>query len=200
MARQYTKNLIREVFVQMLNKKPLDKITVKDIAEECDINRNTFYYHYADIYEILSEIFEREIQRIIKEYNETLSWEESFLVAARFALENKKAIFHVYHSMRREELEDYIYEVSGNIMMSYIERISKKISASSGDKKLIATFYQSALTEMVLRWIGGGMKGNPEKIIRRIGQLFNGNIELSLKRSKDLDNIWEKDVSEIFSS
>ncbi|MFW5994443.1 MAG: TetR/AcrR family transcriptional regulator C-terminal domain-containing protein [Halanaerobiaceae bacterium] len=200
MARQYTKNLIREVFVQMLNKKPLDKITVKDIAEKCDINRNTFYYHYADIYEILSEIFEREIQRIIKEYNETLSWEESFLVAARFALENKKAIFHVYHSMRREELEDYIYEVSGNIMMSYIERISKKISASSGDKKLIATFYQSALTEMVLRWIGGGMKGNPEKIIRRIGQLFNGNIELSLKRSKDLDNIWEKDVSEIFSS
>lgn len=200
MARQYTKNLIREVFVQMLNKKPLDKITVKDIAEKCDINRNTFYYHYADIYEILSEIFEREIQRVIKEYNETLSWEESFLVAARFALENKKAIFHVYHSMRREELEDYIYEVSGNIMMSYIERISKKISASSGDKKLIATFYQSALTEMVLRWIGGGMKGNPEKIIRRIGQLFNGNIELSLKRSKDLDNIWEKDVSEIFSS
>ncbi|MFW6377985.1 MAG: TetR/AcrR family transcriptional regulator [Bacillota bacterium] len=200
MARQYTKNLIREVFVQMLNKKPLDKITVKDIAEKCDINRNTFYYHYADIYEILSEIFEREIQRVIKEYNETLSWEESFLVAARFALENKKAIFHVYHSMRREELEDYIYEVSGNIMMRYIDRISKGIPASSGDKKLIATFYQSALTEMVLRWIGGGMKGNPEKIIRRIGQLFNGNIELSLKRSKDLDNIWEKDVSEIFSS
>lgn len=198
MARQYTKNLIREVFVEMLNEQPLDKITVTDIADKCDINRNTFYYHYTDIYEILSEIFNRELQRVIEEYNETLSWEESFLVAVRFALENRKAIYHVYHSLRREELEDYIYEVSGNIMIRYIEGVSESNSASSGDKKLIATFYQSALTEMVLRWIDNGMKENPEIIIRRIGQLFNGNIALSLQRSKELDNIWEKDDREFF--
>ncbi|MEW9125178.1 MAG: TetR-like C-terminal domain-containing protein, partial [Thermotaleaceae bacterium] len=58
----------------------------------------------------------------------------------------------------------------------------------SGDKKLIASFYQCALTEMVLRWISSGMKEEPETIIRRIGKLFNGNIELSLKRSANLDD------------
>ena len=134
----------------MLNERPLDKITVKDIAKACNINRNTFYYHYTDIYALLSEIFQTELQRVIDEYNDTLSWEESFLLATKFALENQKAIYHVYNSMQREELENYIYDVSGTVMIRYVEKVNDGISASSGDKKLIASFYQCALTEMIL--------------------------------------------------
>lgn len=183
----------------MLNERPLDKITVTAITEECEINRNTFYYHYTDIYEILSEIFQTELGTVIDEYNDTLSWEESFLLAAKFALQNKKAIYHVYNSMQREELENYMYNVSGNVMIQYVDRVSDGISASSGDKKLIASFYQCALTEMVLRWIASGMKEDPDTIIRRIGQLFDGNITLSLKRSAGLNDIWQENNRRFFS-
>ncbi|ENK1242834.1 TetR/AcrR family transcriptional regulator [Clostridium sporogenes] len=189
MAQQYTKKMIREVFIKMLNERPLNKITVKDIATSCEINRNTFYYYYTDIYALLSEIFQTELQTVIDEYNDTLSWEESFIVAAKFALENKTAVYHVYNSMQREELVNYIYNVSGNVMIRYIERVSDGISASLEDIKLIASFYQCALTEMVVQWIAAGMKEDPDTIIRRIGQLFDGNIELSLKRSANLNDI-----------
>ncbi|MDD4439359.1 MAG: TetR-like C-terminal domain-containing protein [Tissierellia bacterium] len=185
MAQQYTKKMIREALIKMLNERPLNKITVTAIVTKCEINRNTFYYYYTDIYAILSEIFQTELQTVIDEYNNTLSWEESFIVAAKFALENKTAIYHVYNSMQREELENYIYNISGNVMIRYVEKVSDGIPASSGDKKLIASFYQCALTEMVLRWVASGMKEAPDIIIRRIGQLFDGNIELSLKRSAD---------------
>ncbi|NFF79505.1 TetR family transcriptional regulator, partial [Clostridium sporogenes] len=171
------------------NERPLNKITVKDIATACEINRNTFYYYYTDIYALLSEIFQIELQTVIDEYNDTLSWEESFIVAARFALENKTAIYHVYNSMRREEVVNYIYNVSGNVMIRYVEKVSDGISASLGDRKLIASFYQCALTAMVLRWIAAGMKEDPDTIVRRIGQLFDGNIELSLKRSAGLTDV-----------
>jgi len=199
LVQQYTKKMIREVFIKMLNERPLDKITVTAITEECEINRNTFYYHYTDIYEILSEIFQTELGTVIDEYNDTLSWEESFLLAAKFALQNKKAIYHVYNSMQREELENYMYNVSGNVMIQYVDRVSDGISASSGDKKLIASFYQCALTEMVLRWIASGMKEDPDTIIRRIGQLFDGNITLSLKRSAGLNDIWQENNRRFFS-
>lgn len=189
LAQQYTRKMIREVFIKMLNERPLNKITVKDIATACEINRNTFYYYYTDIYALLSEIFQTELQTVIDEYNDTLSWEESFIVAARFALENKTAIYHVYNSMQREGLVNYIYNVSGNVMIRYIEKVSDGISASLEDRKLIASFYQCALTEMVLRWVAAGMKEDPDTIVRRIGQLFDGNIELSLKRSADLNNV-----------
>ena len=186
MVQQYTKEMIREVFIKKLNEHPLNKITVKDIVRECGINRNTFYYYYTDLYAVLSEIFQTELQTVIDEYNDTLSWEESFIVAAKFALENKTAIYHIYNSMQREELENYIYNVSGNIMIRYVEKVSEGISASLRDKKLIASFYQCALTEMVLRWIASGMKEDPNIVIRRIGQLFDGNIALSLERSVNL--------------
>ena len=192
MAQQYTKKIIREEFIKILNERPLNKITVKDIASACDINRNTFYYYYTDIYAILSEIFQTELQIVIDEYNDTLSWEESFIVATKFSLQNKTAIYHVYNSMQKEELEDYLFNVSGNIMSRYVEKVSDGISASSGDKKLIASFYQCALTEMVLRWIASGMKEDPDTIIRRIGRLFDGHIALSLKRSAGLNDV--KDV------
>ena len=188
MAQQYTKKIIREEFIKILNERPLNKITVKDVASACDINRNTFYYYYTDIYAILSEIFQTELQIVIDEYNDTLSWEESFIVATKFSLQNKTAIYHVYNSMQKEELEDYLFNVSGNIMSRYVEKVSDGISASSGDKKLIASFYQCALTEMVLRWIASGMKEDPDTIIRRIGRLFDGHIALSLKRSAGLND------------
>lgn len=193
MAEEYTKNMIRKVFMYRLNERPFHKITVSNIAKDCKINRNTFYYHYQDIYGVLVEIFEEQFQIVVEEYNDTNSWEDSLWLASKFILENKKAIDHIYNSLYREELEKYIYEASGNIMMRYVEQKSADVPACFDDKKLIASFYQCALTEMVTRWIMGGMQEDPNVIIPRIGALFNGNIESSLQRSKDLDNIWVKE-------
>jgi len=186
LARQYTKELIQYTFMEMLNDKPLNKITVKDIADACDINRNTFYYYYSDIYKLLSNIFEIELERVVTESNDTLSWEESFIEATELTLKNKKAVYHVYNSMRREEIVNYIYEMAGSVMGNYVDKVSEGIGASEEDKRLIASFYQCALTEMVVRWVSSGMKGDPESIIKRIGLLFDGNIEISLERSTNL--------------
>ena len=88
--------------------------------------------------------------------------------------------------MQRETLEKYLYNVAGEVMRRYVELQSAGIHASQGDKDIIAQFYQSALTEMVLNWIGQGMKEDGLEMITRIGQLFDGNIRASLKRSEDL--------------
>lgn len=184
MALPYTKIAIQKEFIKMLNETSLHNITVTSLSKRCQINRNTFYYHYTDLYQLLSEIFESELDIVIDEYNDTLSWEESFLLATHFALENKKAIYHIYNSLRREDLEKYIYDVSGNVMHRYVNKVNEDIGASEQDVLLIANFYQCALTEMVLQWIIKKMKDDPKKVIGRIGQLFDGNIEASLLRSK----------------
>ena len=53
---QHTKNAIRLAFIQLLNERPLDKISIKDIAEKSSVNRNTFYYYYADIFALVEDI------------------------------------------------------------------------------------------------------------------------------------------------
>ena len=59
---QLTRKAIVQSFIKLLNEMPLDKITVKDIVDDCGVNRGTFYYYYQDVYALLEEIFATETQ------------------------------------------------------------------------------------------------------------------------------------------
>ena len=63
----FTKKAIMEAFLRLVGKKSLDKITVRDIVDECGINRNTFYYHFQDMYAVLEEICHDAIARMPRE-------------------------------------------------------------------------------------------------------------------------------------
>ncbi len=187
MAKNYTKDLIRKEFIKLLNKKKLHNITVTELAKTCNIERKTFYYHYENLTELVKEIFDEELDRVIEEFNETLSWEESFILAAKFILDNKKVVKHIYESDYRMDLEKYIFSISGEIMRKYVIRVAKDTKAQETDIKLIAYFYQCALSSSLIQWVAADMKTDPKAVTRRIGELMDGNILLSLKRSEKLE-------------
>lgn len=189
MAKNYTKNLIKQEFIKLLNKKSLHNITVTEIAKQCKIERKTFYYHYENLPQLVKEIFDEELEDVIKEFNETLSWEESFISAAKFILENKKVVKHMYESDYKVELEKYIFSISGEIMRKYIERVAKDTNAQEIDIKLIAYFYQCALSSSLIQWVATDMKTDAKVITRRLGELMDGNILEALRRSEKLEKL-----------
>lgn len=189
MAKNYTKNLIKQEFIKLLNKKSLHNITVTEIAKQCKIERKTFYYHYENLPQLVKEIFDEELEDVIKEFNETLSWEESFISAEKFILENKKVVKHMYESDYKVELEKYIFSISGEIMRKYVRRVAKDTKAQEIDIKLIAYFYQCALSSSLVEWVATDMKTDPKLVTRRLGKLMDGNILESLKRSEKLEKL-----------
>lgn len=108
---QFTKKAIMQCFIQMLNESPMDKISVVDIAERCGINRNTFYYYYCDIYALVKELFTIEAQRIAEKELSCATWQEVCLEALEFVRENRRAVYHLFHSNHRDLLEEYLYDV-----------------------------------------------------------------------------------------
>lgn len=186
---QFTKKAIVETFIKLLNLVPLDKITVKDIVNECGINRNTFYYYFHDIFDLLDYIFKLEAQKVIGEIENYDTWQEGFLLSTKFALENKKMINHVYNSLSREWLESYLYNISDSLMMGYINSQAEGIYASDEDKKFIAGFYKFAMVGMTLEWINKGMKEEPNIIIYKLRKLFKGDIKSALLKSDPRNNI-----------
>lgn len=186
MAKNYTKDLIRSEFIKLLNKKSLHNVTVTELAKQCKIERKTFYYHYENLTELIKEIFDEELDQVIEEYNETLSWEEGFILVAKFILDNKKAIKHMYESDYKIELEKYVFSISGEIMNKYVSRQAEMTRAQEMDVKLIAYFYQCALSSALIQWVATDMKTDPKVVTRRMGELMDGNILLSLKRSEGL--------------
>lgn len=189
MAKNYTKNLIKQEFIKLLNKKSLHNITVTEIAKQCKIERKTFYYHYENLPQLVKEIFDEELEDVIKEFNETLSWEESFISAEKFILDNKKVVKHMYESDYKIELEKYIFSISGEIMRKYVRRVAKDTKAQEIDIKLIAYFYQCALSSSLVEWVATDMKTDPKLVTRRLGELMDGNILESLKRSEKLEKL-----------
>lgn len=179
---QFTQKAIAESLIKLLNEKPLDKITIKDIVEDCGINRNTFYYHFEDIPSLVKMILNGETQKVLLRQEELVSWEEDFIRAAQFALQNKRVVYHIYNSVQREDAEKYLYDIAGDVMRHYVEAVAAGSRAKEEDKRLIADFYKSALVGMTLDWLNNGMKYSPEPLIRRLGIMLKGNIEEALKR------------------
>ena len=99
---KFTRQAIMYSMLKLLQEKSIDKITVKDICEMCEINRNTFYYYYSDIYQVLEELLRTETGKSLKEQQENHSFYEDCLKKYHLILEYKKAVYHLYNSKNRD--------------------------------------------------------------------------------------------------
>ena len=72
----FTRRAIKEAFTSLLEERPLNDITVKDIVERCGINRKTFYNHYRDIPDLMEKILTDEVDAIMARYTQVDSIEE----------------------------------------------------------------------------------------------------------------------------
>lgn len=180
---QFTKKAIMESFTKLLEQKPLDKITVKDIVEDCDINRGTFYYYYPDIYALVEDIFEGEARRILEAHDIYDSWQEGFLSATQLARESKRKLYHAYNAISREKLEKYLFRIAGHMMHAFVSQQAEGLGAAEEDIEFLARFYTCGLVGLTLRWIEDGMKVDPEAYINKMGTLLEGSIRDSLQKS-----------------
>lgn len=187
-ARQYTKELIKREFLALLEEKSFHSITIAMLAERCEISRNTFYYHYDDVYSLVKEIFADELVKVNGEFHATLSWEERLLSGASFLVKNKRAAQNLFQSIDKKETDAYLFELCESVIRRYVEAVcaEKGIYAQEADKRLVIDFYRAALVGLMDKWVQEGMQTSPEEAILRIGQLFDGNIERSLRISASL--------------
>lgn len=182
---QLTKKAIVNSFIKLLNEKPLDKITVKNIAEDCGINRNTFYYHFSDIRELTVYTIDSQIHNMLELDFNGDSWVDSFVEAAKFALNNKKAVYNIYNSLNRETVENYLNTVAFKVTDSFVSAKAVGIDADKFDIELIKGFYMSALVGIICKWLENGMDRDPNTVIRRLGRLIEGAVITSLKISEE---------------
>ena len=169
-----------ESFVRLLNQRPLDKITVKDIVSDCGISRNTFYYHYQDIYDLLQATLSTVMENALSE--DVTTWRDSLINVTRFALENRRAVYHIYNSTNRDQLERYLNRVTGQRMEKLIRYLTRDIQVNDEDVRFLALFYKHAIVGTLMEWLSNDMKADVEHVMSRLAVLLEGNLRLSLER------------------
>lgn len=178
-----TKNLIYYAFIDLLHTKPFDKITVRDIVEACEINRNTFYYYYSDIYDLLEEIFTKKINQMLEGHRNGTSWITAFLKVANEAYEHKKMIYNICSSRSYEYLESYMYRACNKICVEVVRSLAEDMNVPDEDIEFIASFYEYGFVGVLSEWFKTGMREDPLQLGSQLWLVVD-NMRFALKRSQ----------------
>lgn len=168
-----TKKAIASGMKELTKKKSFDKITVSDITEACGLNRQTFYYHFQDKFELVDWIYYNETISII--YNlDYDNWDSKVLEM----LTKIKAEDYFYISTLRatvgNEFREYLFRVTVEFFCDLIERVAANADMGEEEIRFIAEFYAFGIVGVIISWAQKGMKETPEYITEQLRNLVNG--------------------------
>ena len=182
---QITKRALAAALKRMMEKKPLSKITVTDLARECGINRHTFYYHFRDMYDLVQWIFLSETEYALEQIKREESWQQGMKWMFDYALENKKFVMATFRSASREHLTSFLVQQIYTLIREVVDRESQDILISEEKKVFVATFYTHGIGGIVMDWIEKDMQQSPNEIIDIFFTMIQGEGRNMLLRLAD---------------
>ncbi len=172
--KQYTRMVLKESIISLLKVKSISAITVKEICEEADINRSTFYAHYSDQFDLLDKVEEEIIQDMIKylnQYNfdkedETLQMTEKLL---EYIVTNKD----VCHTLLNENVDTAFQQKVMDIVHRYLMKNWAGGSLDENVSEYFSTFIISGSIYVIKRWLKNGMDKPPRELAELVNNIIN---------------------------
>ena len=177
-----TQKALAESLKKLLNRKTLNKITVSDITNDCGVNRQTFYYHFHDVYELVDWIFAEEMKRYAQEGFTPDNWRDVMTRLMDNFLEERYFIINVYNSLNRKELEKYMRVFVKPAVTDIVNEIARNYDVSAEDIDFLTSTLTASLTGIVAEWIGGGMDPSYRLRLDKFFVLLDGMVEYILQK------------------
>ncbi len=177
-----TKEHLSNALIRELQQTPVDKITIQTIADDCGLTRQTFYNHFADIYELVEWTAKRATARLLTNVADYDNWQQGFLNVMLTIQKNQYLVINTYQSAYRDVLEKYIYQVLDQYIIAVVERQAQGLNVAQEHKDFIAHFYSLAFIALIFDWLKSGLKADPKDIVEQTGVLIQGDFQKALQR------------------
>ncbi len=175
-----TKQALEESLKRMMLKKPLDKIVIRDITEDCGISRMAFYYHFKDIYDLIEWACIEDASKALQGKKTYDTWQEGLLQIFEAVLENKPFILNAYRCISRDQMERFLFQLTYELIRGVVDEQSAGAAISEEDKAFIADFYKYSFVGIVLDWIRQGMTADYKALTEKISTTMRGNVANSI--------------------
>lgn len=176
-----TKTAIIEAFQQALEETPINKITIKNIVERCGINRNTFYYYFNGIPELMECHMTSMADQLINSMDQLDSTNELHQINQYF-IQRKKAVLHVYRYYPREDFIRFLNKIAMYTVDKFIRRVTIGMDVPETDLSLLIHFYKCFLVGVLLDWLDDNMNYNLDAMVTRLGQLIGGSVQQTVEK------------------
>ncbi len=172
----FTVKAITQSLMKLLETKPFNKITVRDIVEDCGISRNTFYYHFEDIPSLLNSIFMETANEIISRKTDTESLEDCIDMAMDYVRNNRRIVMNIYRSSSREIFEKNLTRICEYSIDAYIGRLHSRLDLCEEDRQIIKRIMGSVAFGLVIDWLNQNMSYDMSEQLRRYHELRIGEL------------------------
>ncbi|MBU3105618.1 dihydroxyacetone kinase transcriptional activator DhaS [Clostridium gasigenes] len=176
-----TKKAIAEALKETCKIKNIEKISISDITKSCGLNRQTFYYHFQDKYELLNWIYYNELFIKVIEDISFDNWSDRIYELLEIMKENKS--FYINTIKNSDEyFKDYLFNITSVIFKDAIEKLDEKSKLSEEAKGFISEFYSFGICGVVLSWVKSGMNESTKSVSRHLKQLALNTEKLGYER------------------
>ena len=172
-----TKRAISASLKRLLLTKSLNKITIQDIADDCGINRQTFYYHFADIPALIEAIVHDQAEELIRNHSTITTIEDALNVAVDSILQHRRAALHIFNSVSRDVYERYLMQICQNAVEKCFDAIIGERRVSPQDREILILSYRAWCFGLVIDWLDHGLKDDIHPTLTRMCELHKGMIE-----------------------
>ncbi len=180
-AADRTKYALAAALKELMAQKPIDKISIHDLTERCGIRRQTFYYHFEDVYDLLRWMFQEEAVALLKQHEGTLLWQEGLLQLFHYIEDNRAVCLCALKSVGREHLKRFFQADIYAVIHSAVEQIGTDVGAiqagvTSDEVALLTHIYVVASAGVIESWLLGEIDRTPEQLVAFADQMLQDHI------------------------
>ena len=175
----FAKRMIKQSFIRLLNERPLSQITVKEIVEDCGVNRNSFYNHFQDIPSLLEEIIMELADKVIRSLPEDAGFEDQVTVALHEIVKRKKVIYHIFISANsnKDFYELQMMKICEYVARNYIGSRDYAARVPEEDLEYVIHFLKTLAYGQLIDWIHHDMAYDIVDHSRRLCRMFAGTMQ-----------------------
>lgn len=181
-----TKEMLAESLMKLLARRTLDKITIQDIVDDCGYNRQTFYYHFHDIYDLIDWIFAAQTQELIEKCRACGSLDVGVEAVIAYMRGNRRLILNILRSVNGEKLLDNLYRSAQSIVLSALENHPGVQELSAEYRGLVAEAFKYALAGLLIDWMRAGIPEDRVNKVRTMKAVYIGALEYALDTVRGL--------------
>lgn len=178
---EQTKLQLAAALKTLMAQKPMDKITISELTSICNIRRQSFYYHFEDIYDLLRWMIQNEAISLLKQQEGALLWKEGLLQLFRYLAENRAVCLCALKSVGRNHIRRFFEADIDAIIHRTIEQLGESIGVQNNldsfvDVEMLTHFYVVALAGMMESWLLGEIDRTPEQLIQFADVILNDQV------------------------
>lgn len=177
-----TKKALAGALKDLVASTPLAKVAVADIVNRCGLQRQTFYYHFKDKYELVNWIYESEAVAGIADCADYTNWTEGIRRVFTYLAANRIFYVDALNTPGHSTFDQYLFTVTKNLILRVLHEVACQRKIRPADMGFIADFYAFAFVGLAVRWIKAGMKDSPEELTSRIRDIVDGSMERALDK------------------